>query len=309
MKKPAPDEFQWIERFAFKLSVRAVAIAQHDAPALVITEHPAFAEGRLLHVGREVTQSGAPASCPLHLGHPGLLPGGGFDSRKDLGMIAGERLIDCLACRMRQRFLWEKILFVARMSKLAAAWSETHCWDQHMDVGMKEHPPCPGVQDRYESDVSAQELPAGAQRLQRAGNGSEERRIQLLRKMQEHTTHLLRNRKRQQIIGHWQEPRLLTARPLCLLACPAARTRPVIAAVINVMMLLAVGTMMQVAATARRAAAQHRLDRSPRPRGDRPAGLLHVSRPVLAEHLREIQASFRARIARGAPALLVRGFR
>jgi hypothetical protein len=46
--------------------------------------------------------------------------------------------------------------------------------------------------------------------------------------------------------------------------------------------------MMQVAATARRATAQHRLDRSPRPRGDRPAGLLNVSRPVLAQDLREV---------------------
>jgi hypothetical protein len=45
VKKPASDEFERIERFIFKLSVRAVAIAQHDAPALVIAEQPAFAEG------------------------------------------------------------------------------------------------------------------------------------------------------------------------------------------------------------------------------------------------------------------------
>jgi hypothetical protein len=153
------------------------------------------------------------------------------------------------------------------------------------------------------------ELPAGAQRLQRTGNGCKEHRNHLHGITQEHPAQLRRHGHSEQIVGHRQEPRLLPARPLCLLACPAARTRPVIAAVINVMMLLAVGTMMQVAATARRAAAQHCLDRSPRPRGDRPAGLLHVSRPVLAEDLREIQASFRARIARAAPALLVRGFR
>jgi hypothetical protein len=65
VKKPATDEFERIERFIFKLSVRAVAIAQHDAPALVIAEQPAFAEGRLLDIGGEVTQGGAPASCPL----------------------------------------------------------------------------------------------------------------------------------------------------------------------------------------------------------------------------------------------------
>src|SRR4029453_1144022 len=151
MKKPAPDEFERIECFAFKLSIRAVPIAQHDAPALVITEQPAFAEGRLLHIGCEVTQGCAPASCPLSLGHPRLLPGGGLNSRKDLGMIPGERLFHCLARGMRQRLLREEILFIARMCKLATACSETDCRDQHMDVGMKEHPPGPGVQDRCES--------------------------------------------------------------------------------------------------------------------------------------------------------------
>jgi hypothetical protein len=56
MKKPAPDEFERIECFAFKLSIGAVAIAQHDAPGLVIAQQPAFAEGRLqpgpLRLGR-----------------------------------------------------------------------------------------------------------------------------------------------------------------------------------------------------------------------------------------------------------------
>src|SRR4029077_1502602 len=153
------------------------------------------------------------------------------------------RLFHCLARRMRQRFLREEILLVARMSELAAALSKTDCRDEHMNVGMKEHPPGPGMQDRYESDVPAEELPAGAQRLERAGNGSEERRIQLLREMQERTTHLRRNRKRQQIIRHWQEPRFLPARPLRLLCGPATRTCPVIAAVINVMMPPAPGAM------------------------------------------------------------------
>ena len=48
VKKPAPDQFEWIERFALKPSIRAVPIAQHDAPGLVITQQPAFGEGRLL---------------------------------------------------------------------------------------------------------------------------------------------------------------------------------------------------------------------------------------------------------------------
>ena len=61
-----------------------------------------------------------------------------------------------------------------------------------------------------------------------------------------------------------------------------------IAAVIDVMIASAPGAMMQVAATTRRAATQHRLDRSPRPRGNRPAGLFEVSRPVLAQDLREV---------------------
>ena len=69
-------------------------------------------------------------------------------------MIPGERLIDCLACCMRQHLLREEILLVARMSKLAAVLSETHCRDEHMDVGMKEHPPGPGVEDRCESECS-----------------------------------------------------------------------------------------------------------------------------------------------------------
>jgi hypothetical protein len=48
VKKPASDEFEWIERFALKLSIRAVAIAQHDAPGLVITQQPAFGEADFL---------------------------------------------------------------------------------------------------------------------------------------------------------------------------------------------------------------------------------------------------------------------
>ena len=158
-------------------------------------------------------------------------------------------------------------------------------------------------------NVPAEEPFAGAQRLQRTGNGCKEHWNHLHGITQEHPAQLRRHGHSQQIIGHRQEPRLLPARPLCLLCSPATRTCPVIAAVINVMMPPAADATMQVAATARRAATQHRLDRSPRPRGNRPAGLFHVSRPVLAEDLREIQANFRARIARAAPALLVRGFR
>ena len=38
VKKPTTDEFERIECFALKLSIGAVAIAQHDAPGLVITK-------------------------------------------------------------------------------------------------------------------------------------------------------------------------------------------------------------------------------------------------------------------------------
>ena len=36
VKKPAPDEFEWIARFAFKLSIQTVPIAEHDASGLVL---------------------------------------------------------------------------------------------------------------------------------------------------------------------------------------------------------------------------------------------------------------------------------
>ena len=137
VKKPTSDEFERIERFAFRLAIGAVTIAQHDAPALVITEQFAFAEGRLLHIGCEITQGSASASRPLSLGHPRLLPGGGFNSRKDFGIIPCERLFHCLACGLRQCLLREEILFIARMCKFATAWSETDCRDQNMDVGME----------------------------------------------------------------------------------------------------------------------------------------------------------------------------
>jgi hypothetical protein len=71
------------------------------------------------------------------VGHPRLLPDRELDLHKDLGMILGERLIDCLARRMRQRLLRKKILFGAWMAEFAAALSKTHCRDEHMDVRMK----------------------------------------------------------------------------------------------------------------------------------------------------------------------------
>ena len=46
--------------------------------------------------------------------------------------------------------------------------------------------------------------------------------------------------------------------------------------------------MMHMTATALRTAAQHRLDRTPRPRGKWPRRAFHVSRPVLAQDLREV---------------------
>ena len=91
-------------------------------------------------------------------------------------MIPGERLIDCLARRVGQRLLRQEILLVARMAELAAALSKPHCRDEHMDVGMEEHPPRPGMQDRYEPDVPAKELAASAKGLQPTGNGCKERR-------------------------------------------------------------------------------------------------------------------------------------
>ena len=63
----------------------ALSLAQHDAPGLVITHQPAFAEGRLFHIGGEVTQGRAPAPRTLSLGHPGLLPDGGLDRAKMSG--------------------------------------------------------------------------------------------------------------------------------------------------------------------------------------------------------------------------------
>ena len=46
--------------------------------------------------------------------------------------------------------------------------------------------------------------------------------------------------------------------------------------------------MMHMTAMAFRTAAQHRLDRTPRPREDWPHRAFHVSRPVLAQDLREV---------------------
>jgi hypothetical protein len=74
-------------------------------PALVIIERPALAEGRLLHIGGEVTQAVRPRPASPGVGHPRLLPDRALDSDKDLGMIPGEHLIDCLARRLRQRLL------------------------------------------------------------------------------------------------------------------------------------------------------------------------------------------------------------
>src|SRR5262245_40047074 len=66
-------------------------------PLSVIVEQPALAEGRLLHIGREVTRRCAPPR-PASPGvdHPRLLPDRALVLDKDLGMIPGEHLIDCL---------------------------------------------------------------------------------------------------------------------------------------------------------------------------------------------------------------------
>ena len=47
MQHPASDKLERIERFALEFSICAAPIAKHDAPGLVITHQPGFAERRL----------------------------------------------------------------------------------------------------------------------------------------------------------------------------------------------------------------------------------------------------------------------
>jgi hypothetical protein len=47
IQQPAANKFERIERFALEFSICAAPIAKHDAPGLVITHQPAFAERRL----------------------------------------------------------------------------------------------------------------------------------------------------------------------------------------------------------------------------------------------------------------------
>jgi hypothetical protein len=67
---------------------------------------------------------------------------------------------------------------------------------------MEEYLPRPGMQDRYEAGVSAEELAPCTHRLHRTRNRREEHRNDPHGIMQKRPTQFLQNCRRQQIIRH-----------------------------------------------------------------------------------------------------------
>ena len=91
-----------------------------------------------------------------------------------------------------------------------------------------------------------------------------------------------------QIVRHWQEAGFLRSGPVLLISSTALRTTAMVATMELIASAGALRAMIEMAATPRRAATEHGLDCAPVVRGDGTLGLRDITRPVLAEEIREL---------------------
>src|SRR3954462_14395510 len=102
------------------------------------------------------------------------------------------------------------------------------------------------------------------------------------------TAERFRYGKGDQIVRYWQEAGFLRGRPVLLISSAALGTVAMVATMELIASARTVRAMIEMAATPRRAATEHGLDSAPVVRGDGTLGLRDITRPVLAEEIREL---------------------
>lgn len=152
-----------------------------------------------------------------------------------------------------------------------------------MQVRVKLNLPCPRMQHCRKTSMPTKVLRIRKQIFDRSGHGREEQRIRDLIVSAKQPVQLLRDGEGQHEVRHGQTAGLLPRRPELLVALPATGTGTMIAAVISVVLMPAIGTSVHVPAQSGRATTQHRLHRTPM-RGwyfTRSADACDILRPVL----------------------------
>ena len=92
----------------------------------------------------------------------------------------------------------------------------------------------------------------------------------------------------EQIVGYWQKPGFLRGGPVLLIGGAALGAATMVATMELIASARAVRAMIDMAAPPRRAATEHGFDSAPVIRGDGTLGLRDITRPVLAEEIREL---------------------
>ena len=289
VKEPAADEFGRGEGFAFENVVGAVAVAKDDAPAGIEAFEAILMEGGLFDIGGEVAQGGTPAPGILTLGDPIDVPDSGGYAGKKIGMVICQESTKGVTGGLGEGFVGNKIVFATGMVEKGAGVTKSHGGNEGVNMGMKEHPPRPGVKDANKSGLPAEIFGRSAESLESGGLGGKKRGIKLRREKAESRAEFGGNGDGEQIIGDREKAGLLTAAPERGITPPAARTRAVVATVVKKDAALAGGAVVQMAAAPWSAAGQNGLDGRPGTRGDRTRCGLHKRPPVLAQDLREVE--------------------
>ena len=289
MEEPAADEFGRRKCFAFERVVGAVAVAKNDVSAKIKAFETILMEGGLFDISGEVAQGGASASGVLALGDPIGVPDSGGYAGEKIGMVICQERTEGVAGGAGEGLVGNKIVFVTRMVEKGAGVTKSHGGNEGVDVGMKEHAPRPGVENADKGGLSAKIFGRGAESLEGMSLGGEKGGEKLGREKAESRTKPGGDGDGEQIIRNGQEAGLLTTAPERGITSAAAGTGAVVAAMEKKMTALAGGAMVQASATPRCAATQNSLDGGPGAGRDGTFRGPHISAPVLAQDLREVQ--------------------
>jgi len=219
----------------------------------------AIGRGRFEDITGKITQRVFSRTGRLTMHDPGLFPNFGRDLCEEIGMVFEQSLPEEGAEMSAQRFDGEQVV-VLGSNPGSAIQAQSTGGNQEMDVGMENEGPRPGVHDAQHAQLRAQSFGMGGQILERLGAGAEEHIQAVLQMGSDPRTQRFGHGESHQEIGdRQQQPLPLAGQPIVGVGLPALRAVAVVAGMILVVELAALGAPEQLAAQSRGAAAQQAL--------------------------------------------------
>src|SRR5215469_5067102 len=235
MLDKASDELIGCKGQGVPLSVFAILVFESDQAILVLKE-PLRTQGRAINVSGQILNSSLSTAHRLHIHYPFLFPD---RCRYLLGIgLALKRLLHPIAKTRGQNDLRQEEVCRFGLAPAQSVGTQSAGWHHAMYMRMELELSAPGVQHAQAAYLSTQVFVAPGHLLQGAGAFLEQGGITDLLMRAQPPAQAFGHGEGDQIIRHRQKLELLTLNPLAGLGVATLRTGPMIAGMIDKMVLV-----------------------------------------------------------------------